>query len=94
MLFVHGFHKLVPDSTHFVADSAKLLVIGAILSNTVFLLFVRGIQNSREDQRKVVMLHIPQKRQCLPVAESAYNSEKAQFGLVMLKQSKNLFATF
>ena len=59
LLFVHGFHKLVPDSTHFVADSEKLPVFGAILSNTMFYLFVRGIQNSREDQRKIAILLIP-----------------------------------
>ena len=35
LFFVHGFHELVPDFTHFVADFAKLPVFGAILSNTV-----------------------------------------------------------
>ena len=47
------FYKLVLDSAHFVADSAKLPVFGAIFSNTVIKLFVRGIQNSREDHCKV-----------------------------------------
>ena len=59
LLFVLGFHKLVPDFTHFVADSAKLPVFGAILNNTVFQIFVRGIQDNRDDHREIVTLRIP-----------------------------------
>ena len=60
LLFVLGFHKLVPDFTHFVADSAKLPVLGAILKNTVFQLFFRGIQDNKEDDREIATLRIPQ----------------------------------
>ena len=62
---------LVLDSTHFVAYSTNLLIFGAILNNTVFQLFVRGIQNSREDQRKIAMMRIPRQINFLPVKESA-----------------------
>ena len=54
--------QTVPDSANFfsvcanfVAGSAKLLVFGAIFSNPVFQLFVREMQNSTEDQRKIAM---------------------------------------
>ena len=49
------------------------------------LLFVRGIQTSEEDQRKIAMLLIPRQILFLPVVESDYNSQNAQFGLVMTK---------
>ena len=57
--------------SNFVADSSNLPVFGAILSNTVLQLFVRGIQTSREDQRKTATLRIPRQSRFLPVAESA-----------------------
>ena len=68
------------------------------LSSTVFYLFVRGIQNSSEDQRKVKMLWTPREIWFWPAAESAYSLENAQFGLYfdilcaehMKKNSKNL----
>ena len=47
-----GSEDFVADVTKFVADYVKLPLSGTILSNTVFLLFVREIQNSKEDQRK------------------------------------------
>ena len=37
-------------------DSANSPIFGAILSNTVFQVFVCGIQNSEEDQRIVAKL--------------------------------------
>ena len=43
--------NFVADSTIFVADSAKLLVFGAILSNSVLAIF-RGIQNSKDQRKK------------------------------------------
>ena len=36
LLFADIFHKLVPDFTHFVADSAKLPDVGVILIDAVF----------------------------------------------------------
>ena len=48
--------KIVEESTNIVANSAKLLVFGAILSNTVFWLFVRGIQNSKEDIKSLLRM--------------------------------------
>ena len=51
--------NIAADSTNFVADSANMPVFEAILCSTVFQLFVCGIQNSKEDQRKVTMLWIP-----------------------------------
>ena len=44
--------------------------------------------DSNEDQRKVAMLRIPQKIWFGTAAESAYNSQNAQFGLVT-KTTKN-----
>ena len=43
-----------------VAGSAVLPVFGAVLAVHCFLVFVCGIQNSNEDQRKVELLRIPQ----------------------------------
>ena len=48
----HGFHKLVPDSTLFVADAATLPVSGAFLSKTVFYMFVRGIKTAKKIKEK------------------------------------------
>ena len=70
--------------TFFLRILSKLLIFGAILSNTVFKVFVRGMQNSREDQSKIAKLRIPRQIWFLPLEESAYKSNNAQFGLVML----------
>ena len=86
----HIYYCLFVDSTKgtgfrkFVAESAKLRVFGTLSFNTVFELFVCGIQNSKEDQRKVTMLWIPQQIWFWPVPESAYDAQKSQFGLVMI----------
>ena len=42
---------------------------------------VRGIQNSREEQKKIAMMRILRQIWLLPVAESVYHSKNAQFGL-------------
>ena len=47
------------DSAITIADSAKSPIFGAILSGTVFKVFVCGIQNSEEDQREVAKMRIP-----------------------------------
>ena len=71
------------DSEYTVADSANSPNFGAILNGTVFKVFVCGIQNSKEDRRKVAILRIPRQILFGPVAESAYNAQNGQFGLVM-----------
>ena len=67
----HIYYNLFMDSTnspefrkigcsfHKFCCGFELPVFGAVLSNTVFNLFVRGIQNSKQDQRKVAVLRIP-----------------------------------
>ena len=44
--------------------------------------------NPKQQRRskKIAMLRIPRQIQFLPVAESTYNSQNAQFGLVMLTE--------
>ena len=51
--------QTVLDSANTVADSAYLSIFGAILSVTEFQVFVCGIHDSNEDQRKVAMMWIP-----------------------------------
>ena len=48
-----------------------------------------GTQNSKEDERKVAKLRIPQQIYIWPVADSAYNAQNAQFGLVRIESEKN-----
>ena len=83
--------QTVPDSTIFVEDSAGLPVFGAILSNTVFYRFVRGIQNSKGNERKIAVLGTPQKFCFRPVAEGVCNSQNAQFGIVMIDYNQLSF---
>ena len=71
----------VADFTNFVPFFKKLPFFRAILSNTVFFLFVRRIQNSKADKKEI--LRIQQQFSFWPVAESAYISQNAQFGPVM-----------
>ena len=75
--------QIVLVSAYTVADFANLPIFGAILNGTLFKVFVCGIQNSKEDQRKVAILRIPRQILFGPVAESAYNAQNGQFGLVM-----------
>ena len=42
------------------------------------------MQNSKEDQKKLAKLQIPQLTWFWPVVEYAYNSQNAQFGLMGL----------
>ena len=86
-LAIHLFY-----SANSIVDSANLRSFGAILTATLFLVFVCGIQNSKEDHRKtlrsskkiIAMLRSPRQIWLWPVAVSAYNSLNAQFGRVML----------
>ena len=71
------------DSAYTVADSANLPIFGAILNGTLFKVFVCGIQNSKEGQRKVAMMRIPRQNLFGHVAEFANNAQNGQFGLVM-----------
>ena len=71
------------DSANAVADSANSPIFGAISSGAMFQVFVWGIQNSKEDQRKRAMLRISRPIWLWPVAEPIYSAQNAQFGLVM-----------
>ena len=73
-----GFRKY--DS---IAASASSLIFAAILSSTLFKVFVCRTQNRKKDQRKVPMLRIPRQIWFWPVAESAYNAQNANFGRVI-----------
>ena len=74
------FHK---DCSKF----RKLACFWRNLSGTVFYLFVCGIHNKEENQRKVAALWIWQKFWFWPVAEFNYNSQNSQFGHLMERLS-------
>ena len=65
--------QTVLRSANTVADFANLPVFWAILSGTMIYVFVCGIQNSIEYQRKVALLRIPRQIWFWPVADSNYN---------------------
>ena len=75
----------VLDSANTVADSANSPIFWAILSGTMIYVIVCGIQSSIEDQRKQAILRTPRQIWFWPVADSTYNTENPQFGLVMSK---------
>ena len=50
------------DFTKLASDSAKFPVFGAQLNNTLFQIFVRGIKNSLEHQKKSGKVSISEKK--------------------------------
>ena len=59
-LTIQMFYHLFVDSTN-CSGFRKFVYFRSSLSGTMILVFVCGIQNSTEDQRKVAMLRIPRK---------------------------------
>ena len=84
----HIYYDLFMDSTNWFRILLRIpqscLFLKQFWATQCFsYLSVRGIQNSKEDQRKIAMLRIPRQIWFLSVVESAYISQNAQFGLVM-----------
>ena len=67
----------------------KVACFEAILSNTVFKLFIREIQNSREDLKKNSNVVDSATNLNFACWKSTYNSQNAQFGLVILSLNRS-----
>ena len=84
--------RTIPDSVNFVAestkfdvDSTKSPVFRVILINTAIQLFVRGIKKQLGRSKKISNVAISATMLYGQFSkESAYNSQIAQFGLVMM----------